>query len=309
MTRPSILILADPKDSHALVVGRRLETNHHFAVSISDFPTLATTQHRTYIDRDGMVECWSGVNLDQVAAAWWRRPIGQKPLTDGEEDAQFVRREWMSYLYGSLLLSGVPIINDPAKEKDAQYKATQLVAASSLGLRIPSTLASNDPAAIIDFWTTHNRDCIYKPFRQPPARFLDTRRLLPEDFVDWSAIYGAPIIVQERIAKRRDVRVNVFGSEVFAAHLDSLDEDNPLDWRTMTSRLWKVHDLPLETSSRLVQLVAEMGLQYGCIDLVQDVNGEYVFLEINPSGQFLFIEIDTGQPLTAALADLLVSCR
>jgi len=50
-----------------------------------------------------------------------------------------------------------------------------------------------------------------------------------------------------------------------------------------------------------------LGLHYGCIDLRRQPDGQYRFFEVNPSGQFLFAEIDTGQPLLNALATLLVA--
>jgi hypothetical protein len=57
---------------------------------------------------------------------------------------------------------------------------------------------------------------------------------------------------------------------------------------------------------KLLSLVRALGLHYGCIDLRQRPDGTYVFLEVNPAGQFLFIEIDTGQPLTRSMAELLL---
>jgi hypothetical protein len=49
-----------------------------------------------------------------------------------------------------------------------------------------------------------------------------------------------------------------------------------------------------------------LGLVYGAIDLRLTPEGRYVFLEINPSGQFLYVEHATGQPITAALAKALI---
>lgn len=47
-------------------------------------------------------------------------------------------------------------------------------------------------------------------------------------------------------------------------------------------------------------------LHYGCIDLRLKPDGTYVFFEINPSGQFLFVEDDTHQPLCESMEELLV---
>ena len=49
-----------------------------------------------------------------------------------------------------------------------------------------------------------------------------------------------------------------------------------------------------------------LGLRYGAIDMILDQNGEYYFLECNPGGQFLFVEIQTQQPISLALASALM---
>jgi len=65
--------------------------------------------------------------------------------------------------------------------------------------------------------------------------------------------------------------------------------------------------LPIETERKLLDLVRELGLQYAAIDLIEDENGVLHFLEVNPSGQFLFVEIDTGQQISRAIAELLLA--
>ena len=50
-----------------------------------------------------------------------------------------------------------------------------------------------------------------------------------------------------------------------------------------------------------------LGLVYGAIDMRLTPNGEYVFLEVNPAGQWLFIEQATGQPISAAIAEALIA--
>jgi glutathione synthase/RimK-type ligase-like ATP-grasp enzyme len=48
-----------------------------------------------------------------------------------------------------------------------------------------------------------------------------------------------------------------------------------------------------------------LGLKFSAIDLVVDVHGDVWFLELNPNGQWGFVELATGQPIGAAMAALL----
>jgi len=72
---------------------------------------------------------------------------------------------------------------------------------------------------------------------------------------------------------------------------------------------YATHQLPPDTATKLHELMNRLGLVYGAIDLRLTPDGRYVFLEINPAGQFLYIEKATGQPITAALAQTLLKRR
>src|SRR5215831_1526236 len=67
-----------------------------------------------------------------------------------------------------------------------------------------------------------------------------------------------------------------------------------------------VHELPPKIATILDELMDRLGLVYDTIDLRLTPDGHYVFLEINPAGQFLYIEHATGQPIAAALVETLV---
>jgi hypothetical protein len=69
---------------------------------------------------------------------------------------------------------------------------------------------------------------------------------------------------------------------------------------------YQAHELPPETAAKLHELMGCLGLTYGAIDLRLMPEGRYVFLEVNPAGQFLYIEQATDQPIAAALAHVLL---
>jgi hypothetical protein len=56
-------------------------------------------------------------------------------------------------------------------------------------------------------------------------------------------------------------------------------------------------------------LIRRLGLEYGAIDLRLTPDGEYVFFEVDPSGQFLSIEQSSGLPISAAVATHLATGR
>jgi glutathione synthase/RimK-type ligase-like ATP-grasp enzyme len=178
--------------------------------------------------------------------------------------------------------------------------------AQRIGLDIPKTIMSNDPNHIRNFWESLDGRCIYKPFASPIWTFSETRLLTKEDLEDLDKLHYAPIIVQEKIEKGTDVRVNIFGEAIFAASVKTHVPAAELDWRIDLTAKWEEHNLPDVIERQLISLLNNLSLHYGCIDLRQQPDGTYRFFEVNPSGQFLFVEIDTGQPLLRSLAKLLV---
>jgi glutathione synthase/RimK-type ligase-like ATP-grasp enzyme len=219
---------------------------------------------------------------------------------------EYCMRECETFLKGVIESIDIPVINNPIFEVAAAQKPLQLKIAQKVGLPIPKTIMSNDPQEIIEFWKKMDGRCIYKAFRSPSWQLVETRMLTEEDLKHLDKLRHAPIIVQEKIEKGSDIRVNIFGERIFAAAVNTSILAAELDWRLDLTATWKEHLLPDDVGQKLICLLRRLGLHYGCFDLRQQPDGTYVFLEVNPSGQFIFMELYTGQPITRSFAELLL---
>src|SRR5262249_15780281 len=106
-------------------------------------------------------------------------------------------------------------------------------------------------------------------------------------------IRQAPCLFQEHIPKAFDLRVTIIGEHVFPVEIHSQRQiASRTDFRRGdVSRLKHVvHQLPKQIEKKCLALVRSLNLEYGAIDLIVTSEGSYVFLEINPSGQFGWIE-------------------
>jgi glutathione synthase/RimK-type ligase-like ATP-grasp enzyme len=312
--KDTVLIVGQPDDVHASALASILKSEFNSHPIIWDNGSIPIESHMAFIlsenNTDFKLKSPEGVfSLDTIHSIWWRRPSKFRldySLTDPKV-RNFCLSECAAFFKGVLNAIDIPIINNPAAESLAAYKPLQLRIAQRIGLDIPKTLMSNDPEHIRDFWKSLDGRCIYKAFTSPFWTLSETRLLTKEDLEDLDKLRHAPIIVQEKIEKGLDVRVNIFGKSIFAAAVKTHVPDAELDWRLDLTARWEEHILPDVISKQLILYLNNLGLHYGCLDLRQQPDGTYKFLEINPSGQFLFIEIDTGQPLLRSLAKLLVS--
>jgi hypothetical protein len=307
LAQDTVLILAPDGDPHAALVAEKLQSELGIAASIWDSAMIPSRDYMSVTvgrsDLSAVIRCPDrDIQLTSLRSIWWRRPGVHIVSSEvGPEIRSYCIRETDTLFRGTVDVLGVPIVNSPAADAAAR-KPAQLAAAHALGIAIPRTLMTNDPAEVKAFWEACGRNCIYKAFSSPAHRLIETRVLAAEDFPYLDSLRHAPIIVQERVDKDFDVRAIVVGREVFSA---SVRVDAHVDCRVDLLATWERHDLPEDVRRRLVDLVSRLNLCYGCIDLAKSKNGEYFFLEINPAGQFLFVEMDTGQPLCLAMARLL----
>lgn len=210
-------------------------------------------------------------------------------------------------------------VSRPYAIRAAEFKLSQLAAAKRLGLHIPPTLITNEPAAVQAFYEEHRGNIICKPIwkgsldveektelGQP--HFIYTNQVLPHHLESLDGVQATAHCFQQYIEKRLEIRVVVIGGQVFAIEIDSQrSERTRIDWRRAYADLrYQEHRLPDDVKYRLLQMVRVFGLQFASMDMILTPEGEYVWIEANPNGQFYWLEPPTGLPMAQAMANLLL---
>lgn len=307
--RGPVVVLSHPGDLHATTVLERLRSRGVPAVlfDASDLPdrqtlTIDHTGGRPRLrlrHRDaGLVE------LTDARSVWWRRP--QVVSLDAVADADargFCHGEWHEALHGLYSLLDCPWMNPLTADQTASHKALQLAVAPRLGLRVPATLMTSDADEARAFAERLGPGrVVYKIFAATYQVWRETRVLTEADLAHLDRLHLAPVIFQELVPGVADIRVTVVGDDLFAMAIDggaSADVDFRLRMgRAATSPV----TLPDAVADGLRRLMDHFGLVYGGADFRLTPDGEYVFLEVNPAGEFLFCEYGAGHPLTDAVA-------
>jgi glutathione synthase/RimK-type ligase-like ATP-grasp enzyme len=148
---------------------------------------------------------------------------------------------------------------------------------------------------------------IYKTFLATEEHWRETRVLRNEELQMIDAVRFAPVIFQEYIAADADIRVTIVGDELFAAAIRSAPNGYSVDYRMdMEGATLTPAKLPDHVVKMLHIFMQTLGIVYGAVDLLYTTDGDYIFLEVNPAGEWRFVEERTAQPITSAMADLLV---
>ncbi|MBZ5710735.1 MvdC/MvdD family ATP grasp protein [Nannocystis pusilla] len=294
-------------------------------VDCDRFPTELSLTAALDVDpgaaRRTLRDAHGSVDGDAVRAVWMRRlwPAALDPELDPElRDA--CRAESMAALLGFLDgLHDRRMVNRIDADRAAANKLRQLRIARRLGLRIPRTLVTNDPAEVVAFSERLGGRMVTKmltPLTQSMSGrgpFVHTSIVRPEDLDDLEGLRHCPMVFQEHVPKAHELRVAVVatagGGRCFAAAIDATGSDaGQVDWRKAApdQAAWRRGSLPDDVAARLLELVVALGLVYGAVDLIVTPEGEHVFLEINPAGEWGMLERDAGLPIAAALADALL---
>jgi glutathione synthase/RimK-type ligase-like ATP-grasp enzyme len=306
-----ILVLSHAGDDHASEVLAALERGGHSAALIdtAQFPSRAALA--IHYDR-GAPRCTfsiGGRDLDLTGArvAWWRRP---QPFTlepgIAPDAAAFSYSECHEAIAGLWATLDVAWVNPPERDDVAQHKPYQLAVAGDVGLAVPRTLITNDPDAARRFIAELGPErTIYKTFLASERCWRETRLLRAEELALIDQVRLAPVIFQEYVPASADIRVTVVGKTMFAAAINPAAGGYAIDYRMdMAGASFVPTELPAATRKGIRALMKRLGLVYGAIDLRRTPDGD-VFLEINPAGEWRFVEERTGQPITAAMASLL----
>jgi glutathione synthase/RimK-type ligase-like ATP-grasp enzyme len=253
------------------------------------------------------------IALNTLGSVWWQwdQPAGF-PISLSAGERRFAETEAQLALAALTTVSDLVWINHPVHERRAKSKPAQLFMARRVGLDIPQTVVTNDPDEVRRFIANLPSQTVYKGLSQPrdmePGKALFTGLVTDEMLANIDVIRLTPGVFQERIDKSYEVRVTVVGSRIFSVKIDSQKHaEAQLDWRrALHDVAYEAINLPCEIEAKIQAFMAAFGLVYGAFDFIVTPQGRYVFLEINPSGQYMWLECATGLGITAALADALI---
>ena len=207
-------------------------------------------------------------------------------------------------------------LDDLQRIEQAENKLRQLKVARKVGLRIPRTLVTNNSQEVREFFQAVEGKMIAKLLTplstsmEGSSFFLYTSIVKAEDLLEVEALRYSPMIFQEQIPKLRELRVVFVEGNLFVGALDaSRYSATTMDWRraTLANSPWEPDELPDEVTRGLNALMAKLGLGFGAIDLIETPDGEYVFLEVNPTGEWGMLERDLHYSISGAIADALPS--
>lgn len=321
MGDPSVLVISNSQDATADYLCDRLKDA---AVAHCRFDTdTVLSSIGITVGPDGLRLYWGGRFLrpSDVGAIVYRRPKPFVPLVDGDTAQQsHASSEWAEAIEG--FLAHVPSakwINHPARNFAASHKSDQLTRAKELGLNVPLWLVTNNPDEARTFLKHHGPSLVAKTLaggyleRSSPTddTLLYTQAIDESHAHLFDRLPVCPVLFQTRVHKSADVRLIAIDDRLAAITLTATDHNGLqyLDIRrdNMRDVEYSLVDVPADVEKAVAGLMGSYGLRFAAIDFAIDATGRWVFFEINPNGQWAWLDLVGACDVGSLFADALRS--
>jgi ATP-grasp ribosomal peptide maturase len=310
----TVLVLTEPGDTTADLVVKELDHRGTpvFRMDTAEFPL--SIQASAQFDggwRGGISGADGSVGLRDIRSVYVRRPtefVFPASMTDAEE--RFAAREARRGIGGLLMSLPCSWVNHPSKVADAEYKPFQLAIAAACGLAVPRTVVTNVPGDAGEHHAFLGAQAVYKTLASATVSDGQSPSIIYTTDVSFADMADSRVALtahqfQARIPKVRDVRATVVGKQVFAATIVATGEaaQELLDWRSDYAALrYEPVSLPPKVQAPLLTMTERLGLSFAAADFVVTADNEHYFVDLNPNGQWGWIQEATGLPIAAAIA-------
>ena len=306
MTDKTILIITHKEDYTSDFVINKLNQRN---IKYKRFNCEDIIDKNYKIDNNFKLEFDGEANFGSV---WFRRTKLPNIENQNPSERAYLLSEYESLLKNLFSTIDAKWLSNPFSIYQAENKLYQLKVAKSLGFKTPNTLVTNSKENLKTFYFNNSKNVIIKPLSQSrinnsiETEYIFTNVLKEKHIEELDKFDLTPCIFQEKIEKSIELRVTVVGENVFTAGVNSqILEATKTDWRKEKLEFY-TEEIPNEIKEKCISLVKILNLRFGAIDLIKDKEGNYIFLEINPNGQWAWIENETGLEISDSIINELL---
>jgi len=316
--KKKVLILTHQNDPHAFSVREYLDQ-----IGIKNFTIVTETFLRDCkinfssrelvysVEQEGEV-----IHLDSSWNIWNRRVMIPDREKGIPKDLQNLVIDECEKTWDNLLISHPgKVVNRPQNHFYANNKLDQIKFALQKGILVPDTIVTTDPSKLREFYELHGGNICFKlqkgaVVRTPEGnKVVYTNKVTNEQMKHASLVSSHPSLFQEYIDKDFEVRVISTDRTSTGIAIHSQDSEiSKVDYRRYDLENVRYHqiDLPPEIRTFCSDMLQHYGLHFGAFDFIYSKNGRYCFLELNPNGQWLWLQEKSGYDLTKEIAENLI---
>lgn len=261
----------------------------------------------------------SVTDLNDVSAVWFRRSYNIGNGLNKILEKEYLHPSLLEVkrtLYGMLDGLNCFHLDRLSTYRRLDSKEEQLRKAVRYGLKIPATCISNDPQEVkrfidhVDGAVITKMQSSFAIYREKEEHVVFTNEITDDHLQDLDGLKYCPMVFQEKIDKKVELRITIVGHKIFAFSVDSQQIGNArVDWRKEGVALidnWQPYVLPAKVEKSLHAFMDDYNINYGAIDILVSPEDEYFFLEINSAGEFFWLDRLCDNAISRQLANVLL---
>jgi ATP-GRASP peptide maturase of grasp-with-spasm system len=266
--------------------------------------------------------------LDKIKIVWnrkWRDDDFYFFLDENKLIKPYLRKQLGGHLSSEffagtralqIALKSKKWLTKPAYFRHSTSKFDVIKAAKSFGLTVPNTLVTNNKKALSRF-IVKNGSLITKSLSEMEIFLLEksgyalyTSQILKHELNNYPDRFF-PSLFQQLIEKEYEIRAFYLAGTFYSMAIFSQSRNKTkfdfreYDFLNPTRQI--PYKLPAKIERKLQKLLQFLDINCGSIDLMRGIDGEYYFLEINPSGQFGMVSIPCNYFLEDVVAKYLIN--
>ena len=242
------------------------------------------------------------INSNTTLSIYYRKPTFPDTSDFAPEYRRIINSDILAIIDGlANSFSGV-VLTKSYLLRQAENKIFQLIYAKSHSILMPKSFIGNN-----DHWKCINDQRIIKPISVGKIETSSGIAIIQTNLMHENDSYDSPeltpVYIQEYIKKSFEVRITVVDDDFFAVKIVS---DNMIDWRAGNNNQYEIIDIPIEIKKCIKMMMKDFQLRFGAIDYIVDVDGKWYFLEINPNGQWQWLECILGLSISDSIMNMLL---
>lgn len=229
---------------------------------------------------------WS-IKEHEIDSIYYRKPMFPDLSEFSPEYRIMIERDILSIVEGIVNSFEGKVLTKPYLLRKAENKIYQLMLADKIGFSQPKTLITNHTEKAKQF--VDEKGTVIKPLTTAKIKFDNQYELYTTKIITKisESINLMPIYLQYYQNKWYEVRITMIREKAFAVKIYAADK---IDWRRQSEKnSYELIDLPADIYEKCTIMLEELDIEFGAFDFII-YNEDWTFLEVNPNGQWLWLE-------------------
>lgn len=300
MSENCILVITQSRDTTVDYLIERYTSN---AITFCRFNIDQLTRYEIAVgDEDEWrirTSDWT-LQLNQTQSIYYRKPMLPDVRSYAARYREMIETDIIALIDGIVDSFSGKVLSRPSLLRLAENKTLQLLYAIRHHITTPASCISNSKTILNEFEQEYS-ELVIKPLSIGDVRGEDVHERFFTSIFHGSIqdVSITPIYIQEYIPKKFEARITIVGDDVFAVRVES---ENRVDWRQDPNSTRFTHmDCPATILRMCNQIMKDFDLRFGAFDFIVTLDERWIFLEVNPNGQWLWLERMLDLPISKAI--------